>query len=151
MRIARPVVMVLCVALAGYAAITVLAGNPSWLGMLVWFTAVVVVHDGILLPAYSITDRGWLAVVPRTRVPLVNHVRIPALGAGLTLLIYLPGIIRQGGVTFTAATGLDQQPYLLRWLLLVVIMFGISALVYAVRVARPAAPDDPGSLPTRGA
>ena len=70
-------------------------------------------------------------------MPLVNHVRVPLLGAGLTLLMFLPGIIRQGEATHLAATGLDQAPYLGRWLGLVAALFALSALVYAVRV-RPA-------------
>ena len=58
------------------------------------------------------------------------------MGAGLTLLVFLPGIIRQGGATHLAATGLDQQPYLGRWLGLVAAMVVVSALVYAVRLVR---------------
>jgi hypothetical protein len=61
-------------------------------------------------------------------------VRVPLLGAALTFLVFLPGIIRQGGVTHLAATGLDQQPYLGRWLALVASMIVLSALVYVVRV-----------------
>ena len=73
--------------------------------------------------------------LPRGSVPLVNHLRVPALGAGLTLLMFLPGIIRQGGPTHLAATGLDQQPYLGRWLGLVTMLALASAVVYLVRVA----------------
>jgi hypothetical protein len=118
---ARPghlALLLACFALAGYAA-SFLLGDPALLTVLVWFVGAAVVHDLVLFPLYSGADRlltTALARLPHPRVPLVNHVRIPALGAGLTLLLFLPGIIRQGGATHLAATGLDQQPYLGRWL-----------------------------------
>jgi hypothetical protein len=73
-------------------------------------------------------------MLPATPVPLVNHVRLPLLGAGLTLLVYLPGIVRQGEPTAIAATGLGQEPHLARWLWLVAAMAAVSALVWVVRV-----------------
>jgi hypothetical protein len=134
-RLLRPAVLLLCVAVAGYAA-TIVLDDPSLPRMLVWFLAAVALHDGVLLPLYSGADRALVALAPRTRVPVVNHVRVPVLGAGLTFLLFLPGIIRQGGDVHMGATGLDQQPYLGRWLLLVAAMATVSAFVYAVRVLR---------------
>src|SRR6516165_9613474 len=64
-----------------------------------------------------------------------NHIRVPALGAGLTLLIFLPGIIQQGAPTYRAATGQTQEPFLGRWLLLTAAMFAASAICYATRLA----------------
>ena len=119
-----------CVALAAYAA-AFLLGDPALLRMLAWFVGAAVVHDLVLFPLYALVDRG-LARLP---VPVVNHVRVPLLGAGLTLLVFLPGIIRHGEATHLAATGLDQSPYLGRWLALVAVLIGVSALVYAVRLA----------------
>jgi hypothetical protein len=137
---ARPghlALLLACFALAGYAA-SFLLGDPALLTVLAWFVGAVVVHDLVLYPLYSGADRlltAALARLPRPRVPpLVNHVRIPALGAGLTLLMFLPGIIRQGGATHLAATGLDQQPYLGRWLWLVAALFATSAVVYVIRL-----------------
>ena len=71
---------------------------------------------------------------PASRVPVLNYVRVPALGAGLTLLVFLPGIIKQGAPTFRAATGLTQDVFLGRWLLLTAAMFAISAVIYAIRL-----------------
>ena len=68
-------------------------------------------------------------------MPVLNYVRVPALGAGLTLLVFLPGIIKQGAPTFRAATGLTQDVFLGRWLLLTAAMFAISAVIYAIRLA----------------
>lgn len=129
----RLLVLLACVALAAGAA-TIVAGEPSWIRMAVWFLAAVAVHDGLLLPLYAGADRALVALAPRTRVPVINHVRVPVLGAGLTLLLFLPGIVRQGEAVVLGATGLDQSPFLGRWLLLVAALFAVSALVYAVRV-----------------
>ena len=122
------VVLLACLAVAGYAA-SFLLGDPALLTVLTWFVGAAVVHDLVLFPLYALADRALV----RLPVPLVNHVRVPLLGAGLTFLVFLPGIVRQGGATHLAATGLDQQPYLVRWLLLVAAMVVLSALVYLVR------------------
>jgi len=125
-----------CLALGAYAA-TILVRDPTlwpsipW--MLVWFAGALLLHDLVLFPLYAAADRV-LRMLPATPVPLVNHVRLPLLGAGLTLLVYLPGIVRQGEPTAIAATGLGQEPYLVRWLWLVLAMAAVSALVWVVRV-----------------
>lgn len=121
-----------CFAVAGYAG-SLLLGDPALLTMLAWFVGAAVVHDVVLFPLYALADRA-LRAFPRARVPLVNHVRVPLLGAGLTFLVFLPGIVRHGEATHLAATGLDQQPYLGRWLWLAAAMVVVSALVYAVRL-----------------
>jgi hypothetical protein len=82
---------------------------------------------------YAAADRALVGAA-RGRVPLINHVRVPALGAGLTLLMFWPGIVRQGEATHVAATGLDQEPYLGRWLMLSAVLFSASGLVYLVRL-----------------
>jgi hypothetical protein len=130
---AHLVVLLACLALAAYAA-SFLLGDPSLLRVLTWFVGAAVVHDLVLFPLYALADRV-LGRLPRLPVLLVNHVRVPLLGAGLTFLVFLPGIIRKGEETHLAATGLDQQPYLGRWLGLVVAMFAVSALVYLIRLA----------------
>jgi hypothetical protein len=52
----------------------------------------------------------------------------------LTLLVFLPGIIEQGGPAYRAATGQTQDGFLSRWLLLTAAMFAVSAVVYAIRL-----------------
>jgi hypothetical protein len=109
-----------------------------WQSIAFWFVAAVVGHDLVLFPLYALADR--FLRVPRRRsskapeVPVRNYIRIPAMAAGLTLLVFLPGIIEQGAPTYQAATGQTQQPFLSRWLLLTAVMFGISALAYAARI-----------------
>ena len=130
---ARLALLVGCLGLAAYAGFFLL-GEPALLRMLVWFAGAAVVHDLVLFPLYAGVDRA-LVTAARGRVALVNHVRVPALGAGLALLMFWPGIVRQGEATHLAATGLDQAPYLGRWLALTAVLFGASAVVYGVRVA----------------
>ncbi|TNC24212.1 hypothetical protein [Amycolatopsis alkalitolerans] len=130
---AQLALMLACLALAAYAG-SFLLGDPSVLTILIWFVGAAVAHDFVLYPLYTLIDRGLRRVPWRPRVPVVNHVRVPLLGAGLTFLLFLPGIIRQGEATHLAATSLTQQPYLGRWLLLVLAMFVVSGLVYAIRL-----------------
>ena len=112
--------------------------NVWWQSIAVWFAAALILRDLVLFPLYALADRLLSATgrigVP---VPVLNHLRVPALGAGLTLIMFLPGIIRQGGPAYTAATGQTQEPFLGRWLLLVAAMFAVSAAVYAVRLVVP--------------
>lgn len=140
--------LVACFALAGYVA-THLVGDPLMVRIVIWFAAAVIGHDVVLFPLYALADRslrGVLRVLPAARgnrtpvVPPLNYLRIPALGAGLLLLLFLPGIIEQGQQTYLSATGQTQQPYLDRWLLLTAALFALSVVVYAVRSRRAAAP-----------
>lgn len=117
--------------------------NTWWQSIAVWFVAAVVAHDFVLYPIYALADRILAlragrpdpAVMRRgPDVPVRNYIRIPAMATGLTLLVFLPGIIGQGAPQYLAATGQTQQPFLGRWLLLTAVMFGISAVAYAVRV-----------------
>ncbi len=114
--------------------------NPDtwWQSVAVWLAAAVIAHDLVLFPLYALADRALSARPARpSRQPNIsarNHIRFPALGAGLTLLIFLPGIIQQGRATYHAATGQTQDVFLGRWALLVAGMFAASALVYLVRL-----------------
>jgi hypothetical protein len=114
--------------------------NPGtwWQSIAVWLAAAVIAHDLLLFPLYALADRLLSLRVGRSGQPKVsarNHIRVPALGDGPTLLIFLPGIIQQGAPTYQAATGQTQQPFLGRWLLLTAAMFAVSALCYAARLA----------------
>jgi hypothetical protein len=140
--------LVACFALAGSVA-THLVSDPLVVRIVIWFAAAVIGHDLVLFPLYALADRslsGVLRVLPTARgnrtpvVPPLNYLRIPALGAGLLLLLFLPGIIEQGQQTYLSATGQTQQPYLDRWLLLTAAMFALSAVVYAARSRRVAGP-----------
>ncbi len=117
-------------------------GGVWWQSIVVWFAVAIIAHDLILFPLYALADRiltvrggrigdvAGRADTPSGRVPLTNYVRMPTLAAGLLLVMFFPGIISQGATTFTAATGLDQTPYLTRWLLLTAAFYLISLLCY---------------------
>ena len=66
--------LLLAFALAGYAA-SIVAGDPLWPWMAVWFVAVVVVHDGLLSPLAAVGDAvlrspsGGFPAGPRARRP----------------------------------------------------------------------------------
>lgn len=113
-----------------------------WQSIIVWFAAAIIAHDLLLFPVYASVDRllsrGHAQPFParaEAGVPVLNYLRVPALGAGLTLLVFLPGIVEQGAATYRAATGQNQDPFLGRWLLLTAAMFAVSAGIYAVRLA----------------
>ena len=59
----------------------------------------------------------------------------PRSAPALTLLVFLPGIIQQGGADVHRRDRPDQEPFLGRWLLLTAAMFAVSAVVYGVRLA----------------
>ena len=149
------IVLVAALALGAYT-ISVLGVdalfNPRvwWQSIAVWFAVAVIGHDLILFPLYALAERllpkrrrGAKPADPR-RVPVVNYLRLPTLATGLTFAMFLPGIIEQGAFTYTAATGLTQEPYLSRWLLLVAGFYLTSAVCYLVRSlttrTRPAHP-----------
>lgn len=131
-------------ALVGYIVATFKLAtlwNPGtwWQSIAVWFAAAVIGHDLVAFPVYSLVDRIFAVRLGRARsgsreISVRNYLRIPAMGAALTLLIFLPGIIEQGASTYHAATGETQQPFLGRWLLLTAVMFALSAATYAVRL-----------------
>ncbi|MGN9811332.1 hypothetical protein ACTMSW_18460 [Micromonospora sp. BQ11] len=131
-------------AVAGWVLLRI-AGESTAGAILLWFVGAVVAHDLVLFPAYAAVDR-----VLRARVAAavdgpspLNHVRVPALAAGLLFLVYLPGILAQGRDTYRAATGLEREPLLGRWLLLTAALFLASGLAYGVRQwrARPGSRD----------
>jgi len=147
---ARPLhllTLIIGFALLGYVVVTVkpvALWNPHvwWQSIIVWFAAAVIGHDLVLFPIYAGLDRMLSRVGstpvrarPADRLPVLNYLRVPALGAGLTLLLFLPGIVKQGAATYLAATGQTQDPFLARWFLLTAAMFAVSAGIYAFRVA----------------
>jgi hypothetical protein len=115
-----------------------------WQSIAVWFVAAIIGHDLLLFPLYALADRSVTAGIaairgrragPAPRVSPLNYLRVPTLATGLSLLLFLPGIIRQGQISYLAATGQTQQPFFGRWLLLVAALYGSSALAYAARLA----------------
>ncbi|TDC33602.1 hypothetical protein E1211_18925 [Micromonospora sp. 15K316] len=154
-------VLLLCFVVTGWVALRV-AGEATAGRMLLWFVGAVVLHDLVLFPLYALVDRGLRAAagVPRrpaasvgvrpaasapgpddagraaVRLALLNHVRLPALGAGLLFLVYLPGVLGWGADTYRAATGQERTPFLGRWLAVSGALFLLSAVVWVIRWTR---------------
>ena len=111
--------------------------------LLLWYLGFVIAHDLIFVPAYTGIDRLFRAVITRlplpspSLVPLINHVRAPALISGLLLLIYFPLISRQSDGQYFALSGHHLTTHYLRnWLLITAALFLGSGLIYGARVAR---------------
>ncbi|MEH0826744.1 MULTISPECIES: hypothetical protein [unclassified Micromonospora] len=125
-----------CFAVTGWVVLR-LAGEPTAVQMLLWFLGAVVAHDLLLFPVYALADRALRAGVRRRGAPsALNHVRVPALAAGLLLLVHLPGVLGLGDGTYRAATGLEPRPLLARWLAVSAALFAASAALYALRRRR---------------
>ncbi|MFF4894856.1 hypothetical protein [Streptomyces sp. NPDC001068] len=124
-------------AIALYAGIRLLKGDT--LGVVVRFVGAALLHDLVLLPCYSLTDRAVRSLSRAGRVPdesahtqSVNHLRVPAFVSGLLFLVRWPLILSQGGHC-TADTGLSTDGFLARWLLITAALFVASAMVRVVR------------------
>ncbi|MFD3777717.1 hypothetical protein [Streptomyces sp. NPDC058612] len=126
-----------CFALALYAGVRLLKGDT--IGVAIWFVGAALLHDLVLLPAYSITDRAAQRLfrsraaqpgsVPR---PSVNYLRVPAFISGILFLVWWPLILQQGG-NYTTYTALSADGFLARWFLITAGLFIVSAIVWLVR------------------
>ncbi len=146
------VLLLVSLGLTGYVG-WILVGTPDVARIAVWFVAAVVFHDLVLFPLYALVDRGLSSLARphggRVSVPAVNHLRLPALGSALLLLIFYPAILQQGEATYARASGLSEgADYLRSWLLLTTAFFVLSATAYVARrrlaVARPRSGDRGG-------
>ncbi|MFI6992181.1 hypothetical protein [Nonomuraea wenchangensis] len=144
-------VLALCFLVAGYAATRVVEVG-IWPGFLVWFVGAVILHDLVLFPLYSAADfaarsatahtrpRGRTAARRRRRprptgprpAP-INYLRVPTAFSGLLLLVWSPLILRGAEPNYRAAVGLSTIPYLNRWILVTLVLFAASALLYVLR------------------
>jgi hypothetical protein len=106
----------------------------------VWFVGAALLHDIVFLPLYSLLDRlvGHQVHQARSRatVPLVNHVRVPAMISGLLLVVYFPLILGTADRTYFDASGHHPGGYARDWAMLTVALFAASAVIYALRAWR---------------
>ena len=118
-------------------------GSHQIVNWIVWFLGAALLHDLVLLPAYSVLDRGLRRVGRRGRGPgarapnsaLINHLRIPAAVAGILLLVYFPVIVGFSSVNYHADSGHALSGYTRNWLLICAGLFLASALLAAGRAA----------------
>ncbi|MFJ9941958.1 hypothetical protein [Streptomyces erythrochromogenes] len=125
-------------ALAVYAGLRLLKGDT--VGVALWFVGAALLHDLVLLPLYSLTDRAVqvaFGYAPDPEGPAVragvNHVRVPSFVSGVLLLVWWPLILRRVP-HFTAATDLPADGFLTRWLLITAGLFAASAAVLLIRI-----------------
>jgi hypothetical protein len=130
-------------AIAGYAFLRIVEA-PSALATIGWFAGAAVAHDLLAFPLYS----GLNLIAHRTlggpadsreerrRVPLINHLRIPALLSAMALLLFFPLILGLASANYERDAGLSSDVFLTRWLGLCAALFLGSALIYALRLRR---------------
>jgi hypothetical protein len=140
---------VLALALMAYALSRVLDPRFSrGLNVLVWLVGGAIVHDLVLVPAYSALDMVARRATPaRTalRVPVINHLRFPTAISGAMLLVYFPLILVRADGNYVRSTGHHVSGFAARWLAITAGLFLVSALLYLgrVRASRARAPRPP--------
>ncbi|WP_326682084.1 hypothetical protein [Streptomyces sp. NBC_01237] len=140
--------LVLCsFALTGYAGIRLLSGAEPW-KVVLWFVGAALLHDLVLLPLYTVTDRAAQTLLGERREPAapsetarpamrwINYVRVPVFLSGVLFLTYFPLILQRVSYRFTLYTTLSTDVYLGRWLLITAALFAISALTLLIRMGR---------------
>jgi hypothetical protein len=135
-RLPHAVAMAGCFALAAYAALQLLNDRP--IAVAAWFIGAALIHDLVLLPAYTIADHVMRRRQPHDvgRAPVmswINYLRVPAFLSALLLLVWFPLILNISG-PYHGATALPENVYLARWLIISAAMFAISALILGLRM-----------------
>ncbi|MFD7690218.1 hypothetical protein [Streptomyces sp. NPDC059781] len=134
----RPVklfVLLCSFVLCAYAGVRLLDGD--WVMVALWFVGAAVVHDLVLLPLYAAADRVLVKGAGRgRRRGWVNYVRVPAALSGLLLLVWFPLISGRVSERYAGVAGLSADGYAVRWLVVTAVLFGGSAVVFAVRGGR---------------
>jgi hypothetical protein len=115
-------------ALAAWALLQ-LADMRAFGNVLAWLVAAVLLHDLVLLPAYSALDR----VGRRAAGQAINYVRVPAGISLLLLLVFWGTVAGRGDGAYRRVSGLGFDGYLERWLLVTAALFAVSGLLYAAR------------------
>ncbi len=128
------VAVVASFAVAFYAALKI-ADSPSGWRIAIWFVGAAIAHDLVLWPLYTVLDR----IAHRRRLGrAVNYVRVPVLLSALLGLTWIGLILQLAPDSYAAATGLQPEPYLERWLAVTAALFLASGLLYAIRARRSA-------------
>jgi hypothetical protein len=121
-------------ALAGWALLQLVdvrrADNVA-----LWFVLALVLHDLVLLPAYSAIDR---LAARRLTGASINYVRVPAGFSLLLFAIWFPTLLGRNDASFGRVAGVTREDALTHWLLVSAALFAASALVWLVRARRPA-------------
>jgi ABC-type transport system involved in cytochrome c biogenesis permease component len=119
-----------CFAVTGYVVTRLLDQLPVLMRITIWFVGAAAVWDLVLGPLLAGADRGLRPLERRAGVPLLNHVRVPALLSLLLLVVWSPLILRRSEAAYEAKSGLPVEVYLQRWLAVAAGLFLLSALAY---------------------
>jgi hypothetical protein len=116
-----------------------IAGSHKIINWAAWFLGAALLHDLVLLPLYSLADRGLegrrgneVARGARRRL-WINYVRVPAAVAGILLLVYFPVILGKSSRNYRADTGHALTGYTRNWLLITAGLFLASGIVFLAR------------------
>lgn len=136
------VVLLACFALTAYTVLR-LVDDPALTRIVVWFVGCAVVWDLVVAPAFALADRALRPLGRPSRswpggVSPLNHVRVPALLSALLLMVWAPVVLQRSEDVFRSKAGLGQDVFLGRWLMITAVLFALSAVLYAVAVARGA-------------
>jgi hypothetical protein len=131
-------------AIAGWAVLGWFQRSRDVVGVLIWFTAAIVLHDLVAMPVYSLLDRVALGSLRERRdrreagwaVSPIPYLRIPALLGALLFAVFSPWILGFGAGTERYASGIAEGGYLTRWLLATGAIFALSGAAYALAAAR---------------
>ncbi|MEU1623879.1 hypothetical protein ABZ746_00740 [Streptomyces sp. NPDC020096] len=148
-------VLICSFALTAYAFVRFFAVRP--VDVAIWFVGAAILHDLILLPLYSLADLSAHSVLRHRAervptVPWINYLRVPVFLSGVLLLVWFP-LILDLAIPYRGDTRLPESVYLGRWLVITGVLFGASALAFALRLGRlrraaRAEEDRPGRPPS---
>jgi hypothetical protein len=116
--------------IVGWALLTVLDFRAAS-NVVLWLVGAVILHDLILLPAYSTLDR----LAQTATRGSINYVRVPAGLSLLMLLVFWSTIRGKGDGAFHYVSGLNYEGYFGRWLLVSAALFAVSGAVFLARRA----------------
>ena len=131
-------VMLFALALAAVAVRAL--GLSAVLSVGLWLVGAAVLHDLLLVPVYSVLDRGLVAALHRRRsgVPgtvgpaALNYVRVPLAFSLLLLGMFFPLVLALEPVGYPSAVALPVDVYLGRYLGLVAAMGATSLVLFGV-------------------
>ncbi len=117
--------------LCGWALVQLfsVSSPKAVIGIATWLAAAAVLHDLLLVPLYSGSDRSARRVLHGA----INYVRVPAGLSLLMLLVFWGTIAGKGEPAFRAVSGRSFDGYALRWLLVTAALFAGSGLLYLWR------------------
>lgn len=136
--------VIFCYSLVTYSGIKLFSNVSIWIALA--FPLGIALHDFVLFPLYRKANHALTNYQlkrerqGKTSLLWINHVRVPVVISFLLLLSYFPIILRLASDR-PLYTGLSQDPYLYRWLLVSAALAAGSALAYFLRKRQKQVPE----------